>query len=74
MIRCGERHFTWNLNGTSITAQQSGGTITFTGQIPLNIQQVLRSVHFVTTATTGRKSVSFSLGESAAYTDIITSL
>ncbi|NCB43471.1 MAG: hypothetical protein EOM59_12760 [Clostridia bacterium] len=69
---------TWNLTGTSITVQQSGGqdiavagttgTITFTGNdTAAHYQQVLRSVHFTTTATTGSRSISFSLGESAAF-------
>lgn len=69
---------TWNLTGTGITVQQSGGqdiaveattaAITFTGtDTAEHYQQVLRSVHLVTTATAGSRSISFSLGESAAY-------
>ena len=69
---------TWDLSGTGITIVQRGGqdvvvdgttgTITFTGSdTAAHYQQVLRSVHFSTTATTGSRSISFSLGESAAY-------
>lgn len=69
---------TWDLDGTGITVEQSGGqdiavngttgAITFTGQdTAANYQQVLRSVHLVTTADTGSRTISFSLGESAAF-------
>lgn len=69
---------TWDLNGTGITVEQSGGqdiavsgamgTVTFTGNdTAAHYQQVLRSVHLVTSAVTGSRRISFSLGESAAY-------
>lgn len=69
---------TWDLSGTGITVEQSGGqdiavsgatgTITFTGNdTAAHYQQVLRSIHLVTTSVTGSRSISFSLGESAAY-------
>ena len=70
---------TWNTDDTGVgiylnneeealIVDGTTATITFEGEASAaNYQQVLRSVHLVTTATSGSKTFSFSLGESGAY-------